>query len=324
MDLERVVVDVPLNRDLPRLPDDADELFLFQDHRADGAGIVGDLLAPDGPVHVVRPEVEGHGRHLFRQHDPVGLDVREVVQHETRHGDGLQVVDGRGEASAGLDAGLARLECEGDEREEPAGLVLGFPQPEHVHEALLEGLDMPVEHRAVRRDPHPVRGLVNVQPHLRSDLLVEESAADPLGEDLRAAARHGLQPGGLELPQDLLDRHPEFLVEEVDLDGRERLDVRFRQAVVDGLHDVEIPLPGPVRRHAAGDVDLPDLRREQRQDLLGGHLIAPGRALLRREVAELAGEDADVGVLDLLVEHEVDGVAAPFALRPRGPSCRER
>ena len=52
------------------------------------------------------------------------------------------------------------MEGERDERQEAAGLVLLVAQAQQVVDALLVGLDVAVEHRAVRRHPQPVRGVV--------------------------------------------------------------------------------------------------------------------------------------------------------------------
>ena len=55
---------------------------------------------------------------------------------------------------------------------------------------------------------------------------------------------------------------------------------------------------------------LLDLRRELRQDLLGRHLVGVGRRPSSRRSRRTCREDTDVRVLDLLVQDEIDRVAA--------------
>ena len=42
-------------------------------------------------VQVVRPESQGDLRNLRRHHHPIGFDVWNVVQHQARDGDALQI-----------------------------------------------------------------------------------------------------------------------------------------------------------------------------------------------------------------------------------------
>ena len=88
----------------------------------------------------------------------------------------------------------------------PPGLVLELAQPEQVVDALLVGLDVPVEHRAVRRDPEPVRGAVDVEPVVRMLLAGRDEPPDAVGEDLGAAAGQRAEPGVAQLAQHLLVR----------------------------------------------------------------------------------------------------------------------
>src|SRR5581483_9162030 len=77
-----VVERVALYRDPARLLDHADELLDLLLRPRGGARGLEDLLAHDRALHVVRAEVERDLRHRQAHHDPVGLDVRHVVEHE--------------------------------------------------------------------------------------------------------------------------------------------------------------------------------------------------------------------------------------------------
>ena len=140
-------------------------------------------------------------------HDPVGLHVRDVVEQEPRDGDHLQVVGTGGEAEAApFEHGVLRMERERDEGEEAAGLVLLLTQPQQVVDALLVGLDVAVEHRALGRDPELVSGVVNVEPLVGVLLARSDERADAVGEDLGSAAGHRVEAGVLQREQDLLVR----------------------------------------------------------------------------------------------------------------------
>src|SRR5262249_59978515 len=95
---------------------------------------VGDLFNLQRAVDVGSAEMQGDGGRLLADHDPVRLDVREVVEEEPRGGDGAQVVGGRRLARYQL--GVPDLVGEGDEREEAPARVLLLAQPDEVLDAL--------------------------------------------------------------------------------------------------------------------------------------------------------------------------------------------
>ena len=115
--------------------------------------------------------------------------MRDVVEQEPRDRDHLQVVRPRREAEAApLEDGVLRVERERDEGEEAGGAVLLVAEPQQVVDALLVRLDVPVEHRAVRRDAECVCVVVDVEPIFGGLLAGCDQPAHALGEDLRAAA----------------------------------------------------------------------------------------------------------------------------------------
>ena len=99
----------------------------------------------------------------------------------------------------------------------PPESVLLLAQAKDVVDALLVRLDVPVEHRAVRRDPEAVRGVVHVEPDLGRLLARRDEPPHAVGEDLRAAARKRAEPGRLELAQHLLVREARERRHVVDL-----------------------------------------------------------------------------------------------------------
>src|SRR5258708_3034550 len=79
---------------------------------------------------------------------------------------------------------------------------------------------------------------------------------------------------------------------------------------MNGSDDVEVAFPGPVGRHASRDVHFMNVRGERVENILRRHLVRVRFSLFYGEVTELAGENANIRMLDLLIENEVDGVAA--------------
>src|SRR5580704_18185710 len=82
---------VALKRHSPGLGDQANQFLAAQSLRRGRTGVVVDLLFHDGSVDVVSAEAQGDLRHLRGHHLPVRLDVREVVEHQARHGNLPQI-----------------------------------------------------------------------------------------------------------------------------------------------------------------------------------------------------------------------------------------
>src|SRR5207247_4422349 len=135
-----------------------------------------------------------------------------------------------------------------------------------------------------------------------------------LGEDLRAAARHGVQAGLLETGECLERLDLPAAPEVVNLRRGERLDLRLGARGVDGLdHPLEV-VEGPIGVVAAHDVRLARARLDHLEHILDGVLEGARLAFLAGEVAEGAGEDADSGRIDVAVEHEEDLIAVKARL----------
>ena len=161
----------------------------------------------------------------------------------------------------------------------------------------------------------------HVQPLRAVRLAADDLVARRLGEDLRAAAGHGVEAGVAQLGQDLLDGHPVELVEEVDLDRGEGLHVDVGPDVLDAAHHVREVRPRQVGMQAADDVHLAHLlgqRGHVLEDVVERHRVGARLVLLGREGAEVAGGRAHVRVVDVRVPDEVGGVAVPGLARVVG------
>ena len=232
----------------PRLAHETHELRDLLLGLGTRTGGVEDLLAHDRALHVVCAEMQRHLRKRQAHHDPVRLDVRDVVEQQARHGDHLQVVGaGRVLPAAPLEDGVLRVERERDEREEASGLVLLLAQPQQMVDTLLVGLDVSVEHCAVGRDPEPVGSVMRAEPEIGMLLARRDEPADAIREDLRTAAGERPEPDRLELAQHLFVAQPGELGHVMDLARREELQVDVRQRLVQRADDVDVVVEPDVR-----------------------------------------------------------------------------
>ena len=107
-------------------------------------------------------------------------------------------------------------------------------------------------------------------------------------------------------------------MEEIDLHGSECLHVDLRERFFNVAHHAHVIFPRPIGMQAAGDVDLVNIGIEFSDDLLDSHLIRFGRILLHREIAEFAGEDADIRRFYFLIHDIIDRIAALHLLHGMG------
>ena len=222
-----VVERVALDRGAAGVLDEADDLGRVHHLRRGGARHVIDALFLDGAVEIVGAEPERGLGGLDPQHDPVGLEVRDVVEQEPRHRVGAQVLDaGRPrQLHEGVVVGVKRQRNEGLKA---ARLVLQRAQAQHVVDPLLGRLDVAVEHGAVRAQPHLVGHPVNLQPLVGVALVVADLLPHAGREDLGAAAGERIEPRRPQRLQHPFDRHPELLGEVEDLHRGEGLEVDAR------------------------------------------------------------------------------------------------
>src|SRR5208283_839366 len=110
---------VPFHRLEPRIPDGT--LYLQAGHSLLRLGPrhVPDLLLDHRSVEIVRAEVKGGLGEFDREHYPIGLDVRYVVEHQPAHGNRFQVVDPCGRRKMAK-KGIRRLERKRDKADETA------------------------------------------------------------------------------------------------------------------------------------------------------------------------------------------------------------
>src|SRR5829696_1161551 len=82
---------VALHRNAPRAADQLEDVV--EPHRLRGvrARFVVDLLAHDRSLEIVDTERERHLRYERRDHDPMALDMVDVIEKEPAHGEILEI-----------------------------------------------------------------------------------------------------------------------------------------------------------------------------------------------------------------------------------------
>ena len=144
--MKDIEVAVTCRGDAAGFLNDADDAVLRQRARTLRARVVQNRLLVHRAVDVVRAEGERYLGDRDGQHDPIRLDVREIIEHEARDRHRPEVIPHRGLRNAALsgERRVLRQEREADEGLEAARLVLQRAQREQMVDALGERLDMPV------------------------------------------------------------------------------------------------------------------------------------------------------------------------------------
>src|SRR5436190_5307896 len=93
-----------------------------------------------------------------------------------------------------------------------------------MQDALGARLDVAVKQRGVGRNPEPMRDLVDLEPALGADLLMEDLAPHALAEHLGTTARQRVEPRLAQTLEHPLGGLAREAAEEVDLDRRVGLD----------------------------------------------------------------------------------------------------
>src|SRR5215813_9338946 len=129
----------------------ANEAFQFGARRelgSFGARVVIDLFFDDRSVEVVSAETESDLRDARREHDPVGLDVLEIVEQQARDRD-VAEVEIAGRLREVRERRIVGMKRQRDKRDEPLGFVLYFTKLDEVIDAFFFGFHVAVKHCGV-------------------------------------------------------------------------------------------------------------------------------------------------------------------------------
>ena len=205
------------------------------------------------------------------------------------------------------------MKCERNEGLEAAGLVLQGAELEQVIDAVGVVFNVAVEHGRIRFEAQLVRRARGFEPLFAVNLVVADDGADARGEDLRAAAGHGVHTRLAQLEEGFFDAELGAASQKRDLHHGEGLDVHLGETFFEPLDQIQEELKRQIGVQAADDVELGDGFRvaggRGLPRLIEGHGVARGIALFAAEGAELAGRDAHVGGVDVAIDVEVGHVA---------------
>ncbi len=161
--------------------------------------------AHHGPVEIVRSVGERDLGRLLAEHDPVGLHVIEVVEHQPRQRDHPQIDEGARLHDVG-EFRVLRVKGERDDRLEAAGFLLQGSQSQQVIDPMPRLFDVAVEHGRVRAEAEAVGFAMHVEPDVGVGFVFAELLADFGIEDFRTAAGEAAETGVDHRFEDAADR----------------------------------------------------------------------------------------------------------------------
>jgi hypothetical protein len=246
--------------------------------------------------------------------------VIEVIEINPAHRQVAKLLDGCGRLHV-RENGRLRLEGERNEASEPAGFILHLPQLAEVVDALLERLDMPVEHGAGAAATHLVPDPMDIEPFGGAFLAAAKLVADVGIEDLCAPTGKRAQTSVPKSSEGVGDRELEdTLGQMANLDRCEGFDDQVWVESAHSLEQFDVPLLFQSGVQPADHVNLSNAGSQRFFDSRGNviyrTLKGVGIPLLRRKGAKLTRENAQIRVVDVAIE-DVGGDVAILLLAKR-------
>lgn len=310
--LDAVVDGVAFDRLATSFDDETTNLIDGEQLGRGGAGIVIDQLVTDGAVEIVGPIGKCCLRGADAEHDPVGLHVRDVVEHQSADSHHTQVHQRRWL----LDVRKARVfwvKRQWNEDLKTIGLILEFAQANQVVDAVVGVFDMAVEHRAVGLHTHLMRGAVDFEPLAGVGLVFANAGANFGVEDLGTTAGHASHASFAHLFENRADRLFGEELKPIDFYSSPGFEVQIRKVGVQQSDEFEVPLVFSLMVQTTDDVQLGtavvDSLLAASDDLGVVHRIAFGLAKVAAKGAERAAVDADVRGVEVGVDVVVGVVA---------------
>ena len=210
---------------------------------------------------------------------------------------------------------------------QPAGALLEIADVEEMRGPGLRPLDVPEHDGGGGAQAYPVRGLDHFEPFAGVELVRTDALAHLVVEDLGRRAGEAAETLRAQPLQKRAQGHAERLRAVRDFERREGVHVHSRHRLLHGAQQGQIGVAGVGRMNAALQADLggaavPGLDRAP-GDLVQREVVGPAAQIIAqlsfRECAEAASIAADVGVIDVAIDHVADDVAAgPGAQRVGG------
>lgn len=311
-----MVEGVPLDGVATGFPDGFDEVGAGQGRRGLSPGHVEDFFFDDGAVEVVDAVAEGDLGEGKSGADPVGGEVVEVVEEDASDGKHAKFFEGPDAADVGKLVVLG-FEGVGDKAGEASGFILELAEAVEVVDAMVVGFEVAVEHGGGAASSHAVPGAMDVEPFFSGFFSTTDLIADDRVEDFRSATGEGVEASVAQGGKSVRDGvFVDAGGEVADFDGGEGFEGGGGMEGFEGREHFRVEAEGEGRMKSADDVEFGDAFGQAgtgRVDHFGdGIFESVGVAFASGEGAELAGEDADVGVVEVAVEDE-GGAVAVFA-----------
>lgn len=285
--------------------DGLDHVLFCLELGSGGSGHVEDMFFADGAVEVIGTEAEGDLGEFEAHSDPIGGDMGDIIEVEAADGEGAEGV-GAGGGAADIELVIFGLVGEGDEAGEALGLVLQLAEVVEVIDAVFERFEVAVEHGAGATTAELVPLLVEVEPFLGGFFAAGDGFADFGAEDFGAAAGEGVEPGFFEGLEDLGDWEFSDAGEVEDFDGGEAFELELGADGFEGFQHIGVVGEGEGGVEAADDMEFCDSDLEGFAGFLDHFIDGEFEAVLvtffAGEGAELATEDAVIGVIDVAVD----------------------
>ena len=227
-----------------------------------------------------------------------------IVQNQTAHRQGSHIIHHRCFAQR-LQAIVCAAELQRNKGVQTSGPILQIAQTHQVVDAMVDILDMTIQHRSIRVEAQIVRLLVHLEPLRRGTLTRAYLGTDLLVENLGSTSRNGLHARLLQQLQALLDGQARLANHIVQLHRRKGLDAHLGHNFLDAANHLGIVVQIALGVYSAHDMYLRCTTLLARADLLQNllHRVVPRTrlALAATIGAEATLEQADIGRFEVKI-----------------------
>ena len=258
-------------------------------------------------MQVINAIIESDLSERKRHGHPIAGNMIKVVQINPTYCQSAQLIQGRGGPDV-RKRGRFRHKREWNKPGESGGFVLQFSKLAEVVDPMFNRLNVTKQHSGGAALTHSMPYPMNLLPLLGRFLTATNLVPNYRIEDLGAASRQRIQAGCSQTFQCFLNRNPEDSFGEVtSLDSCKGFNMKVRIDGTDAGQELQVPISRQSWMKSADHVNLGDplrlCRLDSSNDLVDRHFKSVGVAFPRPKSAELAGEHADVGVIDVSVQN---------------------
>ena len=301
--VEKVVKNVSLARDIAQFADRIADLVERQE--VDRAGFGYDVFLEHQRTHVVGTKEEGQLTDLESLGDPTALNVRDVIEEQSRDGLGFQVLERAGRRDV-AHLGIFGLKCPADEGGKALGLVLKASESLEVLDTFCEGFGVSEHHRCRADATHFMPDSHDIEPIVGHHFAAGDCRADSVDEDFGSSPWNASESSLLEPCEYRFDREFVDFGKVVQFRGAKAVDIDVGESGFDIPEELLVPLEFEVGVQSTLHEDLVAAEIDGFLDLLEQFLsiqhvaFVAFRGSVKR--AEVANRGADVGVVDIPID----------------------